>query len=139
MLAMLMPFLGPVIDKLIGLIPDPAAAERARAEAMAQIIVAAQAADQAQNDVNKQEAASSSIFVAGGRPFIIWVCGAALAFQYIIRPLVTMALTALHRPDIILPGMDDTLWQLMFGMLGMGGLRTYEKIKGVATIGPLAQ
>jgi hypothetical protein len=131
MLALLMPFFGPIVDKLVGMIPDPAAQEKARAEAMAQIISAAQAADQAQNDVNKTEAASGSIFVAGWRPFIGWVCGAALAFQYIIRPLATMALTAMHRPDIILPGLDDNLWQLMLGMLGMGGLRTFEKVKGV--------
>ncbi|CAB4219402.1 Holin of 3TMs, for gene-transfer release [uncultured Caudovirales phage] len=133
MLALLMPFFGPIVDKLVGMIPDPVAQEKARAEAMAQIITAAQAADQAQNDVNKSEAASGSIFVGGWRPFIGWVCGAALAFQYIIRPLATMALTAMQRPDIILPGLDDNLWQLMLGMLGMGGLRTYEKAKGVAS------
>ena len=133
MLALLMPFLGPIVDKLVGMIPDPAAQEKARAEALAQIITAAQAADQAQNEVNKAEAASGSIFVGGWRPFIGWVCGAALAFHYIVRPLATMALTAMHRPDIILPGLDDNLWQLMLGMLGMGGLRTYEKVKGAAS------
>lgn len=137
MLALLLPLLGPIIDKLTGFIPDPEAKEKAKAEAMAQVIAAAQAADQAQNEVNKTEAASSSVFVAGWRPAIGWVCGAALAFQYLARPLMMGIASATHMQGFDLPGLDDNLWQLMLGMLGMGGLRTFEKVKGVAT-GPLA-
>lgn len=139
MLALLMPLLGPIIEKLVGLIPDPAAKEKARAEAMAQVVAAAQAADQAQTDVNKAEAASGSIFVGGWRPFIGWVCGAALAFQYLGRPLAIAGASAFHMQGFDLPGLDENLWQLMLGMLGMGGLRTFEKLKGVAASGPLAQ
>ncbi|HEV2161966.1 MAG TPA: hypothetical protein VGR52_07025, partial [Stellaceae bacterium] len=58
--------------------------------------------------------------------------GGALAYQYLMVPLALWATSwsgyAFPRP----PALDDTLWQLMFGMLGMGGLRTYEKLKGVA-------
>lgn len=88
--------------------------------------------DVQQNQVNAAEAASSSMFVAGWRPAIGWVCASALAFQYLVRPLVSTVLAFAHRPDIILPTMDETLWQLMFGMLGMGGLRTFEKLKGIS-------
>ena len=138
MLALLLPLLTPMLDKLLGLIPDPAAREKAQAEAMAQIIGAAQAADQAQTEVNKAEAASGSIFVAGWRPFIGWVCGAALAFQYLLRPLLTGGASLFHVQGFDLPGLDENLWQLMLGMLGMGGLRTFEKVRGVAAAGPLS-
>ena len=68
MLAMLIPLLGPIFDKLVGLIPDPAAAAKAKAEAMSMMIDAAQKADAAQMEVNKVEAASGSLFIAGWRP-----------------------------------------------------------------------
>ena len=68
------------------------------------------------------------MLVAGWRPAIGWVCAAALAFNYVIRPVAI----AIH-PAIVLPALDDSLWQLMAGMLGLGGLRTFEKVKGVAS------
>ena len=114
-----------VLDKFV---PDPAAKAKAESELRA----ALQQWDKNQTDVNAVEAASSSLFVAGWRPFIGWCCGAALAYQYVLTPLMMwMALSAgfkLATP----PKLDDTLWQLVFAMLGIGGLRTYEKIKGVA-------
>lgn len=132
MLAALIPLLGPVVERLVGLIPDPNAREKARAEMMQQLLEVFAKADQAQLEVNKAEAQSGSIFVAGWRPFIGWVCGAALAYQYIGRPLATALFDALgivHAPVMI--GLDENLWQLMLAMLGMGGLRTFEKMKGV--------
>lgn len=131
MLPLLLPLLQPVLDKLVGLIPDPEARAKAQAEATAQIIAAAQAADQAQNDVNRAEAATGNMFIAGWRPFIGWACGAALAFQYLVRPITTAILSATGHADIPLPGLDDNLWQLMLAMLGMGGLRTFEKMKAI--------
>lgn len=133
MFAALIPVLGPIIEKLVGLIPDPNARAKAQAEAMDRILTVFSQADQAQIEVNKAEAQSSSVFVAGWRPFIGWVCGAALAYQYIGRPLLTMAFDAFHIAQApVLIGLDDNLWQLLLGMLGMGGLRTFEKIKGAA-------
>ncbi len=74
-----------------------------------------------QTGINKVEAANSSIFVAGWRPFIGWICGSALAFQFILAPLAR------------LPTLDvDQLVVVLLGMLGLGGLRTHEKVKGVA-------
>ena len=65
-------------------------------------------------------------------PFIGWVCVAALACQYIARPLVQWAGIVSGHPLPDLPGIDENLWQLMLGLLGLGGLRSYEKVKGVA-------
>ena len=91
MLAMLIPLLGPIFDKLIGLIPDPAAAARAKAEAMQMLIDAAQKADAAQMEVNKIEAGSTSMFIAGWRPFVGWVCAAGCAWNWIGLPVLSCA------------------------------------------------
>lgn len=87
----------------------------------------------AQIGVNQSEATNNSTFVSGWRPAIGWVCACALAYEYILRPLATWGVTAFGHQMPALPGLDDNLWQLMMGMLGLGGLRSYEKIKGVAS------
>jgi hypothetical protein len=132
MFAALLPILGPIIGRLVDLIPDPNARAKAQAEAQAQLIEVLAKADNEQADVDKAEAANPNLFVAGWRPAIGWVCAAALAYQYVFRALITALFDALHWPAPVLLGLDDNLWQLMLGMLGMGGLRTYEKLKGVA-------
>ena len=106
--------------------PDKSAAEAAQ-------LAAAVALVQGQMDVNKAEAASPSPFTSGWRPAIGWVCGLALLFQYILRPVLMWfgVITGHQWPP--LPGIDDNLWQLMLGLLGLGGLRTFEKTKGVAS------
>ena len=89
-----------------------------------------------QLEVNKSEAAHRSIFVAGWRPFIGWVCGIALAYHFIVAPMIVFALvafniTGLHPSD--LPRFDmDSLMTVLLGMLGLGGLRTFEKSKGLS-------
>lgn len=106
--------------------PDKSSAEAAQ-------LAAAVALVQGQMDVNRAEAASPSAFTSGWRPAIGWVCGLALLFQYILRPmLMWFGVIGGHQwPP--LPGIDDNLWQLMLGLLGLGGLRTFEKTKGVAS------
>jgi len=96
-----------------------------------EITKAALAAQSAQIDVNKTEAASGSIFIAGWRPFIGWVCGSALVVQYIASPLLPWFGTVLGFSLPPIPSLDDSLWQLMAGLLGLGGMRTFEKLKGV--------
>lgn len=105
--------------------PDKSAAEAAQ-------LAAAVAVVQGQLDINKTEAASSSAFTSGWRPAIGWVCAAALACQYIARPLVAWAGIVAGHPLPQLPGIDDNLWQLLTAMLGLGSLRSLEKVKGVA-------
>jgi len=81
----------------------------------------------AQTEINKVEAAHKSVFVAGWRPAIGWVCAIGIAVHFIINPLLSI-ITGHVIKDL---GFNDLL-ELVFAMLGMGGLRTYEKIKGVA-------
>lgn len=77
----------------------------------------------AQLEINAREATHPSIFVAGWRPAIGWVCVAALAFQYLVRPL----LVGLNIAPAEMPGLDENLWAILTGILGIGGLRTLEK------------
>jgi hypothetical protein len=125
------PTIGSIVQKVLDLIPDPNARAKAAEEYQRAILDAANKADADQREINKVEAASSSIFVAGWRPAIGWVCALALGFQYLLRPLIGWA-AGIWWPQLpALPGLDDSLWQLMFGMLGLGTLRTFEKTKGV--------
>jgi len=113
--------------------PDPAQAADAKLKLLELQQSGELATMTAQTDINKTEAANASVFVSGWRPAIGWVCALALAYQYLIRPLsgtIGFLLGATLPP---LPGLDDNLWQLMMGMLGMGGLRTFEKVQGVAS------
>ena len=105
--------------------PDKAEADAARMAREMAIV-------QGQIDVNKAEAASPSVFTSGWRPAIGWICGCALGMQYIARPMLEWAGIVSGHPFPTLPGIDDNLWELMLGMLGLGGLRTFEKTRGVA-------
>ena len=89
-------------------------------------------ANLAQIDLNKQEAAHKSMFVAGWRPFIGWVCGVALAYHFVLSPLITFGFS-IAGFDKQLPVFDfSQLSTILMGMLGLGGLRSYEKIKKVS-------
>jgi len=114
-----------VLNKFI---PDPEARAKAEAELRSDLF----AADKAQMEVNKAEASSGSLFIGGWRPAIGWACASALWFQYIAVPLVLWVAEVFGHSLPKPPVLDKVLWELMFGMLGMGGLRTFEKIKGVA-------
>jgi hypothetical protein len=86
----------------------------------------------AQIEVNKAEAASSSIFKGGWRPFIGWVCGVAFAYHFVLQPFLIFVLTTLGQPVPYLPEFDmASLMTVLGGLLGLGGLRTFEKYKGV--------
>jgi len=113
--------------------PDPAQASEAKLKLLELQQNGELAIMTAQTDINKQEASSSSVFVSGWRPAIGWVCALALAYQYLVRPLGGTIASLLGMTIPPLPGLDDNLWQLMMGMLGMGGLRTFEKVQGVAS------
>lgn len=85
----------------------------------------------AQIDVNKVEAASPSAFVAGWRPAIGWCCGLGLFMQFIVNPIATW-IAALMKHPIVFPTLDlGSLMTLLLGMLGLGTMRTYEKVAGV--------
>lgn len=88
-----------------------------------------------QIEINKAEAASGSVFKGGWRPAVGWICATAFAYHFVFQPLLVFVLvafnvTGLHPSD--LPQFDMTsLMTVLMGMLGLGGLRTYEKKQGI--------
>jgi len=86
-----------------------------------------------QTEINKIEAASSSLFVSGWRPAVGWVCAFSLAYAAILEPLLSFISSVMFGYDGEFPKIDTAItMQVLMGMLGLGGLRSYEKIKGVA-------
>ncbi|HYC94476.1 MAG TPA: 3TM-type holin [Sphingomicrobium sp.] len=126
MLAALLPILTPLLGKLLeSVIPDP----QARQKELDRMLGALAQSDLSQLEVNKAEAGSGNLFIAGWRPFIGWVCGTALAYTYLFAPLAYYVGFLIGKPIPKLPTLDGNLYELMLGMLGMAGLRTFEKIK----------
>jgi len=107
-----------VLNKFV---PDPAAKAQAEAELRSSL----QLWDKAQTDVNAVEAANPNIFVSGWRPMIGWIGAAGLAYQYVFRPL------AVGFGVAGLPALDGSLMELVVGLLGFGGMRSWEKYKGL--------
>jgi roadblock/LC7 domain-containing protein len=118
-----------LVDRLI---PDRAAAEKAKAEMEAALVKASNEAALAQVEVNKIEAGHSSVFVAGWRPAIGWVCAAGLAWAFVVAPVASWALMVLGIKAELPAIQFDHLFELVLAMLGIGGLRTFEKLRGVA-------
>ncbi len=113
------------IDDLVG---DTDLKRKLKAEIQSQLYEL----NRAQIAVNRQEAAHKSLFVAGWRPFIGWVCGVAIAWAFLGQHVAEWAV-AIWAPGTPVPTVDsDRLMELVLAMLGMAGLRTYEKRAGVA-------
>ncbi|WP_298281288.1 3TM-type holin [Acidocella sp.] len=128
--------IAPIVNKVLDFIPDPAQKAEAQAQAQAALLSAQLQMAQGQLDVDKAEAANADVFVAGWRPFIGWVCGAALAYEYIASPFLTWGLALVHPSLPPLPSIDSAgLSTLTFSLLGMGAMRTIEKVQGVAAKG----
>lgn len=111
-----------IINKFI---PDPTEKAKAEAELRGDL----KGWDAGQIAVNTAEAGNPNVFVSGWRPAIGWVCAFALAYTYILVPLGMWLAFVIGKPIPKPPALDGNLWELMFGMLGMAGLRSYEKIK----------
>lgn len=82
-----------------------------------------------QIEVNLAEAAHPSVFVAGWRPAIGWVCALALVWAFLLQPMATWAITTFALGLPVPPIVTDHLFELVLAMLGMAGLRTFEKTK----------
>jgi len=83
-----------------------------------------------QQAINLEEAKSGNLFVAGWRPFIGWTCGVAFAYHFILQPLMAFGMAAFgHTVALPVFAMGE-LSTVLMGMLGLGGLRTFEKVKG---------
>lgn len=126
----LLDFGGKLIDRLI---PDPTEAAKAKL-ALAKMEKDGELAEMtAQTDINKIEAGSSSLFVAGWRPFVGWVGGFGLAYAAILEPMLRLIAT-LYGYTGAFPAIDTTVtMQVLFGLLGLGMMRSFDKFKGVAT------
>jgi hypothetical protein len=133
MIQALLPSILPAVTDVIGrFLPEDKEA-RAKAERQLEKQLATHLAkiDVAQLEINKTEAAHRSIWVSGWRPFIGWSCGVALAWSYVVTPILHFGL-AQAGLLVELPAMDmSEMMPVLMGMLGLGGLRTFEKFKGV--------
>ena len=124
--------IGPVTGILDKVIPDSDMKAKLAHEIATMSDNHAQQALLSQLEINKAEAASGSLFKGGWRPFIGWTSGVAFAYHFVLQPLLVFVLTAsgVNLPD--LPEFDmSTLLTVLGGMLGIGGLRSYEKTKGL--------
>jgi hypothetical protein len=121
---------GKVLDRVL---PDPAQQAAAKLELMKLQQNGELTQIAGQMEINKVEAASSSIFVSGWRPAIGWICGAGFAVQFVIGPLAEWGSSLAGHP-VKFPQMDTgTMMPLLLGMLGLGGLRTAEKLADKAS------
>lgn len=125
--------LGPIVDGFLKFIPDKNEARRAKEQLESQMLVAMTSLVQGQLAINQKEAEHGSIFVAGWRPGIGWICGFALAWSFVLEPMATWAILVAGVDLPVLPRIElGPLLSILMGMLGLGGLRTYEKRLGVA-------
>lgn len=140
----MIPILGALMPNILGtvnevvdrLVPDKAGAEKIKIEAAARLeekmLDGSIQGALAQIEVNKIEAQSSSLFVAGWRPFIGWVCGLGLVYQYLLNPILPWAVNAFGGHVAPMPTLDGSLSELVTAMLGLGLLRSFEKYSKVA-------
>lgn len=136
MWAALIPLIGTIVEKVI---PDPQAA----ADAKLRVMELAQKGELAvldadlklalgQIEVNKAEA-TTDMFRGGWRPAVGWICVVGLAYQFILQPVLPWVVALFGAQVPPLPAIDnESLMVLLTGMLGLGGLRTFERVKGKA-------
>ncbi len=111
-----------IIDKVAGHVDKFTLDKEEKAQLIQEI-------NKAQIEVNKVEAGSSSLFVSGWRPFVGWTCGVALCYHFVLQPFLMFVLSSTGNPMELPVFHMETLTTVLMGMLGLGGLRTYEKVK----------
>ena len=120
--------IGPVSDIVNKMIPDKDLQAKLNHELKTEL----HKANMAQVEIKKIEAGHKSLFVAGWRPFVGWTCSIAMLYHFLLQPIINFALSAFGI-SFVLPSFDmGSLMTVLMGMLGLGGLRTFEKTKGVA-------
>jgi hypothetical protein len=129
LISSILPVAGEVIDRLV---PDKNGAAKAKQELEKALVDAEVAGRLGQIEINKTEAAHRSVFVAAWRPFIGWSCGFAMLYAYVVQPILTFGLAQagylIELPQVELGEMMPVL----LGILGLGGMRSYEKLKGIS-------
>ena len=121
-----------MVDKLVDRIPDPAARERASLEMQADLLKYAAEQSQAQMEVNKVEAAHSSLFVAGWRPFIGWMGGCALGYAFLLQPILSWLLEIVGVTTPLPEPNTEAMMALVTAMLGVTAARSFDKWKGTS-------
>ena len=123
---------GPLVNSVVDRIPNGNERARAKEELEKGLVDAANQVMLAQTKINEAEAKHKSIFVAGWRPFIGWVCGVGICWSMVAQPVAQWAIIA-WGDGTELPTIDTSyLMELVTAMLGMSGLRTFDKMRGVA-------
>ena len=135
----MLPFIGPAIDLFNGVLkrvlPEKMS-ELEKATLQQSLTMELLKADwgnvAAQLEINKVEAGSANLFVAGWRPACGWTCAAAFAYSFVLQPFAVFLITVFKWQAPPLPALDmGPLMAVLGGMLGLGGLRTVEKLKGI--------
>jgi hypothetical protein len=117
---------GQVIERVW---PDPAQQAAAKLQLMQLQQTGELAAITGQMDINKVEAGNQSLFVSGGRPFIIWICGLAFGWNWIGLPMTKAVMTILGHPIVLQAADMSEMMPVLMGLLGLGGLHAWENVK----------
>jgi Holin of 3TMs, for gene-transfer release len=117
---------GQVIERVW---PDPAQQAAAKLQLMQLQQTGELAAITGQMDINKVEAGNQSLFVSGGRPFIIWICGFAFGWNWIGLPMTKAVMTVLGHPIVLQAADMSEMMPVLMGLLGLGGLHAWENVK----------
>ena len=119
---------GKILDRVI---PDTNARDKAKEELAKAINDQDFQITMAQIAVNAEEAKSDNLFKSGWRPSVAWVCSIAFALHFVVLPILNIGLVGFGYKAIVIPFDMDTLFTVLGGLLGLGGLRTVEKMKGI--------
>ena len=132
MIASILPEILPTVGKLVDrMFPDEDAAKQEKLKLKQELLKQLQSVDLAQIEVNKVEAAGNML-QRSWRPTIGWVCALAFAFHFLVQPMIVF-IASLSGHQIPLPEFDmSALMSITMGLLGLGGLRTFEKYKGIS-------
>ncbi len=131
---MVAPIIGALAGPLMGLIDDLFTSDEERAEAKVKLLQMEQNGELAQIAVNMQEAKSENVFISGWRPAVGWTCTAAFAYAFVLQPFAAFIALVSGMDPVLLAALPDldlgSMLPVLFGMLGLGTLRSVEKIKG---------
>jgi hypothetical protein len=118
-----------IVDKSL---PDKAEAALAKQRIELELVTAFNEINKSQAETNMAEAAHRSIWVAGWRPAIGWVCAIGVFWAFVGQPIAQWIATLFGTPLFLLPQFPmEQMLELILAMLGLGGLRTFEKLKGI--------
>ncbi len=122
---------GKLLDKVV---PDEQARQKAQLDLLQAAAKQEHDGSMGQLQINLEEAKNPNWFVSGARPFIMWVCGVAFAYATLLEPILRFVAVVIFSYTGVFPVIDTELTlQVLFGLLGLGTLRTLEKARGVAS------